>query len=413
MPQHLLIIGFNFPEPQSSAAGSRMMQLIQLFQDKSWEITFASPAQNTEFSVDLEEYGIAVKSIKPNNEKAGSLLKNINPDVVLFDRFMIEEQFGWRVAEVCPDALRILDTEDLHFLRRARHNAVKDGKKISEADLYTETAKREIASILRCDFSLIISQVEHKILREKFKIHEGQLLYLPFLTENLNEKDLVRLPVYEKRQDFMFIGNYLHAPNYDAVLYLKTKIWPLIHEILPQSEMHIYGAYAQQKVKQLENKRQKFIVRGRATDLQTVFQNHKILLAPLRFGAGLKGKFIDAMQNGTPSITTPIGAEGISGALPFNGFITENPKDIAQAAVKLYQNEQEWETAQTNGMHLINSRFDKHTFSKLFMEKLIDWQKNIKTYRQQYFLGALLMHHRQQSTKYMARWIEAKNKIKD
>lgn len=413
MPQHLLIIGFNFPEPQSSAAGSRMMQLIQLFQDKSWEITFASPAQNTEFSVDLEEYGIAVKSIKPNNEKAGSLLKNINPDVVLFDRFMMEEQFGWRVAEVCPEALRILDTEDLHFLRRARHNAVKDGKKISEADLYTETAKREIASILRCDFSLIISQVEHKILRENFKIHKDQLLYLPFLTENLNEKDLERLPVYEKRQDFMFIGNYLHAPNYDAVLYLKTKIWPLIHEILPQSEMHIYGAYTQQKVKQLENKRQKFIVRGRAIDLQMVFQNHKILLAPLRFGAGLKGKFIDAMQNGTPSITTPIGAEGISGALPFNGFIAENPMDIAQAAVKLYQNEQEWETVQANGMHLINSRFDKHRFSKLFMDKLIDWQKNIKAYRQQHFLGALLMHHRQQSTKYMARWIEAKNKIKD
>ena len=97
-------------------------------------------------------------------------VQELNPSIVLFDRFMSEEQFGWRVAENCPDALRILDTEDLHCLRLARQKAVKENREFREADLFSDTAKREIASIYRSDCTLMIATEEITILQQQFKI---------------------------------------------------------------------------------------------------------------------------------------------------------------------------------------------------------------------------------------------------
>ena len=115
--QQLLIIGTVWPEPRSSAAGARMMQLIQFFKKEGAEITFACSASNLEYSENLDRLDIKTKQIKINDSGFDTFIKELKPSVVLFDRFMTEEQFGWRVAEHCPDALRILDTEDLHSLR--------------------------------------------------------------------------------------------------------------------------------------------------------------------------------------------------------------------------------------------------------------------------------------------------------
>ena len=92
-------------------------------------------------------------------------VKELNPEIVLFDRFMVEEQFGWRVTECCPDALKILDTEDLHCLRQARQVAVKENREFTLNDLYSDVAKREIASILRCDLTLMVSEFEINLLQ--------------------------------------------------------------------------------------------------------------------------------------------------------------------------------------------------------------------------------------------------------
>src|SRR3970040_2467742 len=136
-----------------------MLQLISLFKEKGNSITCASPAQDSDFMVDLKEYGVDKKSIALNCSSFDLFVKELNPNVVLFDRFMMEEQFGWRVAENCPNALRLLDTEDLHCLRLARQKAFKENRLFQTSDLMTEeVAKREIASILRCDLSLMISE---------------------------------------------------------------------------------------------------------------------------------------------------------------------------------------------------------------------------------------------------------------
>jgi glycosyltransferase involved in cell wall biosynthesis len=409
--QKLLIIGFVWPEPNSSAAGGRMMQLILLFKAQGFSITFASPAQNSDFMVDLQEYEVEKTAIELNNSSFDRFVKELNPDVVLFDRFMMEEQFGWRVAENCPDALRLLDTEDLHCLRLARQKAFKENRSFIATDLFVEeVAKREIASILRCDLSIMISEFEMELLESTFKIDISLLYYLPFLLEPIDAAEIQELPAFEERKDFIFIGNFLHEPNWNAVQYLKETIWPLIKKRLPEAVLNIYGAYPSQKVLQLHNKKEGFLIKGRASDAQEVVKEARVVLAPLRFGAGNKGKLLEAMQCGTPSVTTTIGSESMHGDLPWNGFITDDVADFVDRGVQLYQDKTIWDKAQENGFEIINQRYSKDLFEKDFSIKIELLRSNLKKHRLNNFIGSMLQHHTLKSTKYMSRWIEEKNK---
>jgi glycosyltransferase involved in cell wall biosynthesis len=412
--QTLLIIGFVWPEPNSSAAGGRMLQLIAQFQQQGFSITFASPALDSDFMVDLTPLNVVKKSIVLNCSSFDIFIKELNPTVVLYDRFMIEEQFGWRVADNCPDALRILDTEDLHCLRLARQKAFKSNREFTTLDtLKEDVAKREIASILRCDLSLMISEFEMELLKSTFKIDEKLLYYLPFLLETISEVTFSTLPSFEERNDFIFIGNFLHEPNWNAVQYLKETIWPLLRKQLPEAVLNIYGAYPSQKVMQLHQPKEGFHIKGRATDANEVVQNARVVLAPLRFGAGIKGKLIEAMQCGTPSITTTIGAESMQGQSPWNGCVTDDIHEFTKAAAELYQDEKLWTAAQQNGIAIINQRYTKKLFENDFAAKIQFLLTNLGQHRLDNFLGSLLQHHTLSSTKYMSRWIEAKNSKKE
>jgi glycosyltransferase involved in cell wall biosynthesis len=408
--KHLLIIGFVFPEPASSAAGSRMMQLIDLFKSQGFQITFASPASDSEFAVDIEKLAIKKVSIILNDASFDHFVTELNPDIVLFDRFMMEEQFGWRVSENCPNAIRILDTEDLHCLRLARQNAWKLNVPFENEMLFNDVAKREIASILRCDLSLIISEFEMDILQNIFQISPAILHYLPlFIDEELFNKRQ-SLPTFNERKHFIFIGNFLHEPNWNAVLYLKESIWTKIKEKLPETELHIYGSYSSQKVLNLRNQLQGFIIKNRAEEVYEAMKTAKVCLAPLRFGAGIKGKLLDAMIGGTPNGTTSIGAESMHGKLPWSGFISDDIDDFVASAVELYTNEISWKQAQINGFEICEKRYLKKIFESDFSELINQIEKNIVKRRQNNFMGEILKHHTVASTRYMSKWIEEKNK---
>ena len=409
MQTKLLIIGTVFPEPNSSAAGGRMLQLIELFHKHDWEITFASAAAESEFAVNLSEAGVKQVSVKMNCSSFDEFVLKLNPQIVLFDRFMTEEQFGWRVGNQCPNASRILDTEDLHCLRHARHQALKENLDFSTTDLLNEHAKREIASIYRSDLSLIISEHEMELLRTVFNVDEALLHYLPFMLEPISEVEQNDWLSFEERQHFVTIGNFLHPPNWDAIQYLKSDIWPLIRKQLPEAEMHIYGAYTSEKAKQLHSKKDGFLILGRAEDAKEVVAKSKVLLAPLRFGAGLKGKLVEAMQCGTPSVTTSIGAEAMHGNLPWSGAVADSPEDFAKAAVELYTDKSAWETAQKNGVSIVEEIYPKEKLGTEFIQRLTALQSNLEIHRQQNFIGSMLMHHTMRSTEFMSRWIEVKN----
>ena len=402
--KNLVIIGKVFPEPNSTAAGSRMIQLMDLFLTQNYQITFLSTATISENSFDLSSKNISFQNIVLNDSSFDELIKNLNPEIVIFDRFTTEEQFGWRVSEQVPNAVKILDTEDLHFLRTAREKAFKQNRNLEHSDLINDVFKREIASILRCDLSLIISEFEMNLLIEKFRIDENILFYLPLFGE-------VKKPEtsFSERKNFISIGNFLHEPNWQTVLQLK-KLWKNIKNQLPEAEIHIYGAYASEKVFQLHNEKEGFIIKGRAESVETVFNTAKVLLAPIPFGAGIKGKLLESMQFGLPNVTSAVGAEAMHGNLDWNGFITDNETEFVEKAVLLYQDENLWQKSQENGFKIIKNRFKKELFEPHFIHKIQEISENLESHRNQNFLGQILQHHTLQSTKYLSKWIEEKNK---
>ena len=408
MKHHVLLIGLVWPEPNSSAAGVRIVQLIQSFLEKDYTVSFACSAARGEFSYPLENLGVNCYTIVLNSSSFDSFVQGLAPTMVVFDRYITEEYYGWRVSEICPNALRILDSEDLHCLRKARQKAVKENRIFCLEDLLVEdTAKREIASILRCDITWIISEYEMEVLDNVFKIDKAILYYLPMWVDS---KTIVNSS-FKDKSNFSFIGNFLHEPNWDAVLYLKKEIWPRIRKQLPQAELHVFGAYPSQKVLDLHNPKEGFMVKGRAENVTQVFENTRVFLAPLRFGAGIKGKLIEAMVHGVPSVTNPIGAESMHGELPWNGCIEQEVQAFADAAVELYNDTQKWKAAVENGSKILETRFTKR--DNAFITKLEELYLELAVHRKQNFLGNLLQHQQFQAAKFMSKWIESKNRTNE
>jgi len=407
--KNVLVIGYVWPEPNSSAAGIHMLSILRLFKQQDWRVEFATPAQPTEHMIDLGEEGITSQSIALNSDTFDTYVTDYQPGIVLFDRFMMEEQFGWRVENNCPNALKILDTEDLQCLRKARHQALKAKREMSHEDLFSDLAKREISAILRCDLSLIISSYEIELLVDTFKVDACLLHHLPFMVK------LANIPTTSKpfadRQHFMTIGNFRHAPNWDAVLYLQ-EIWPLIKKQLPDAELHIYGAYPPPKATALNNPKTGFLMKGWAEDALTTMEQYRLCFAPLRYGAGIKGKLIDAMISQTPSITTSIGSEGMCDSKrgdSWPGVVTDKATDFADAAIKLYNNEQEWLNAQNNGNTLLKERYDGQLIGSQLVSRITEIENNLGQHRLDNFTGSMLKHHSMKSTQYMSQWITEKN----
>ena len=387
-----------------------MMQLVDLFLAQDWHITFASAAAEGEHQVDLQALGVETAVIQLNDSSFDAFVAELNPDIILFDRFMIEEQFGWRVEAQCPTAVRLLNTEDLHFLRKARQEAVQQKRPLSKEDWFADPVLREMASILRSDLTVLISEFEYQFLQETFAVDPQLLHYTPFLLDRIDAQAKSSWPTFAARQHFVTIGNFRHPPNWDAVLQLKQTIWPLVHQQLPQAELHVYGAYPSKKVMDLHQPAQGFHVLGWAEDAQAIMQKARVCLAPLRFGAGLKGKLIEAMLCGTPSVTTTVGAEGINDDLAWNGGVEDAWDAFVETAVFLYQDEQWWQQSQANGINIINQRFDKSVHGSKLIQRIEIVKQNLEEHRLQNFMGALLRHHTMKSTMYMSRWIEAKNR---
>ncbi|AWY39260.1 glycosyltransferase [Pseudomonas putida] len=421
----VLIIGYVWPEPRSSAAGGHMMQILESFLEQGWDITFSSPARSGEHRADLGALGINEVPIELNDSSFDTFIRDLAPDVVLYDRFMMEEQFGWRVEKHCPDALRVLETVDLQSLRDARHQRLKQRLKASDdaddfSELFapalreefefmadTDVAQREIAAIYRCDLNLMVSDVEIELLVEQFSVPRDLLHWCPLMV------DLpTGVPVpFEERAHFLHIGNFRHAPNWDAVLWLKTTIWPLIRAQLPGAQLHIYGAYTPPKATALHNPAQGFHVMNWAEDALQVMSAARICLAPLRFGAGVKGKIVDGMLCGTPNVTTPIGAEAMYGDEAWPGAITRTAREFADRAVQLHQDQNRWLQAQAQGFELLSKRYRHNVHGPALISRIEHCLQNLPAIRRDNFTGSMLRHHHHKSTQYMSQWIEAKNRL--
>jgi glycosyltransferase involved in cell wall biosynthesis len=422
----VLFISRTWPQPKETAAGWRMTQLINHFLNHQNKVFFAcaelnSLAQSESFLKDdsFNFSGVNAVQIALNDDGFNAQISDIKPDYVVFDRFITEEQYGWRVRECCPKAVTILDTEDCHFLRLARANYIKhhpqafDASACAHEALYTPHSMRELASIWRCDLTLIISQFEYQLLRETFFVPGGLLHYLPLAVDdsgvqaNASEK-IVERP-WSDRTNFLWVGNRKHDPNNDSLIYLLQVLWPLIQNKIPNAALHIVGPYGSEGQRQLILKSKAVVDLGWVENLPELMINYRVNLAPVRFGAGLKGKIMQPLGLGLPTVCSIIGAEGLMLDKSPSLAPVENSKEFINKAIRLYTDEEYWLEASEQGIQCIKQHFALcEVFSNL-NEVLDNIKSELITHRKRHFMGQILQHQSLNATKYMGRWLTLKN----
>ena len=316
---------------------------------------------------------------------------------------------------------------------------------------------RELTAIHRSDITMVCSPTEMKLLQQQFQIPLHKLVLAPFFvspssyrqkttttTHNQNDE------VFPKNVEFVMLGGFLHEPNVDSVQYVNYELWPRIYEQIrnenPNVSIHIYGAHLSNKLKHQilhQNRNTNFYLHGKADTLDRVFghkdQTKKILLAPLRFGAGIKGKIIEAWKHDCPVITTPIGAEGMTFRDSFmmtqkqsnkdktnnfnhwqqleqkyyddwGGLIASDTDSLVDSAVKLYHDEELWNKCRNKGHELLQCLYnDKYHFNAIqtSIEEAMQTTMNRRKYDYTY---GMLWHQTFRSTEYFSKWIETKEK---
>jgi O-antigen biosynthesis protein len=377
------------PEPRSSAAGVRAECIIEVFRSAGWSVQFLGP-----------------ELAQPNDSRFDRLISEISPDVVLFDRFYIEEQFGWRVERACPGALRVLDTVDLHGLRHAREKSAKSGT--PGPLIIDEVGLRELASILRSDLALVISSFELDLLQRDYGVPPAQVE----LCRLLHADTPAPRSEAGEPEGFAWIGNFRHPPNLDSFLWLHEELWPALRSRKPGATLHAYGAYPTREVMALDDRELGFRVHGPAGDVTEAMARHRVNLAPLRFGAGIKGKIVDGWRSGLPVVTTPIGAEGLGYApsSPWGGLVANTASEFVEAAVVLYENDELRRQTAAEGFRLAAELFDRNREGTRLLSKIAELRGDLEGVRARNVLGRTLKLQSHRSTEYFSRWIELKNR---
>ena len=160
----------------------------------------------------------------------------------------------------------------------------------------------------------------------------------------------------------------------------------------------------------LNNPKKGFHIKGWAENSSEVMESARICLAPIRFGAGIKGKLLEAMITKTPSITTSVGSEGMHKNEPWGGAIEDEIEAFVSASVELYNNKNKWQEAQKHGEKILHTYYDRKRLGDKLIDKIKELETNLTQHRLNNFTGAMLKHHSMKSTKYMSQWIEEKNR---
>jgi len=296
----LLIIAHLWPESNTTAAGQHLLALIQSFKNAKYQVHFGCTTDKTLLGDPFTEDAIIVHKIALNCNSFDELILDLRPEVVLFDRFISEEQFGWRVYKNLPQCCTLLNTEDLQSLRLSRSNGKEEEWET------TDTFKREIASFYRVDKVLIISREEINRLTALLPSIGSKLIYTPLIVHRRE----IATTNHRKPWSFVFFGSGKHPGN-KATLHRILEMWPNILKIQPESSLIIFGAYYTESLMNKAKKLKQVSFLGWVEDLDTVLINYQFLLSPTPFGAGLKGKILQSINNGVICLCTSLASEGI------------------------------------------------------------------------------------------------------
>jgi len=405
-----LLFGTVWPESEASAAGVRQLQWVRFFKRAGFRVILSSPSkQNEHIKLDVECLPLPL-----NRTSIRQTLTELSPVIVMFDRFILEEQFGHMIYEFCPEALVLLETEDLHLLRRARESLREkylEMESVPETLYHSDTALREIASILRVDYSYVVSSFEEDFLANVFGVGMDKVQWVPFFYS-----DVIHEPAFgnsfHNRSDFCFIGNFRHAPNMDGLRWFLREIWPRVREGLPEATLHLFGSYPTEEVMNWNNPKAHIVSHGHAKNLDEVFLKSRVNLAPLRFGAGIKGKILEGLRYGVPCVTTKVGVEGLlpqaGASYEFPGLEANTSEAFARACIELYQDEAVWSQKRLDALRLLQDIYAEDEILPKLNEQVFHLLESKKKGQLPGFNSRILRHELMNSHKYFAKWIEQK-----
>lgn len=253
---------------------------------------------------------------------------------------------------------------DLHFLREKREYEIKKDKKLLKS--VKEWEKIEIELIKKADISYYPSEIEvNEIKKQYSSINVKTIPAYLFDQQSKKEKD------FENTADLMFIGGFQHKPNIDGILWYIKEIFPILNKKRPDIKTYILGSSTPEEI--LDIKQENIVICGYVSDeqLDEFYTKCRLSIVPLRYGAGVKGKVVEAMYNQMPVITTSMGAEGIKSAEQCM-FIKDDPVEFAEEIIRIYDDYQELEEKSSKSYQYICENFsEKAAISVLKEDGLI------------------------------------------
>ena len=265
-----------------------------------------------------------------------------------------------------PQALKIFDTEALTFLRLERLTEVlPEGKERQEARAEAvRTREMELRAVQEADIVFVVSEEEARFVGE---VAPGKPAFvLPGIVERLPDP-----PGFDERSDLLFFGGFLAgsaSPNLDSLSYLVNEVLPLFWEEHPDVGLNVIGADVDDAVRSLEGPRVRIV--GYVEDPSGWLSRARLHVNPMRFGAGLKQKFLDSLAAGLPFVTTTVGAEGFPLGDVRDSLVAEDAAGLARLMTRLYGDRAEWERAQARLLELAETRFDRTSFQRTLVEAL-------------------------------------------
>lgn len=344
----VLICDHRLPTYDRDSGGLRMSWIVRLLRELGAHVTFLP--ENLErlepYAGELQQNGVEViyrpwSAADLLSERAGLY------DIVLLSRRRVADTLIDDMRRAFPMATIVFDTVDLQHVRELRRLALPDADLSAPDDGSIDDLMHSEASVIRrADLVTVVSEEEARAVRDIEPA--ARTLLLPNVHPPLDAD----VPGFGDRSDLLFIGGYEHPPNVDAVLWFTTEVLPRIRDRLPV-RLFCLGSLPPSSIRDLQSP--DIIVTGQIRDVSPWFRRARIMVAPLRYGAGVKGKVGHAMSAGLPVVTTPIGAEGIGIVDGIHALVRGDAEEFADAVVRLYRDPALWDSIASAARLLINS----------------------------------------------------------
>jgi glycosyltransferase involved in cell wall biosynthesis len=356
--RRILAVDAMVPNPARDSGSLRLCMMLRLLQQDGWRVDLLSDdGRVTAADVSrLRAYGIHLHqgSVMAWLRQHGTTL-----DAVLLCRLSVAAQYLAPARRLAPKAMCIFDTVDLHFLREQRAAEISGSRRMQRQS--TASRRQELALIRASDLSFVVSPVELEILRKELPDSRVELL------SNIHEIHGRGLS-FSERRDLLFVGGFGHPPNDDAVHWFVAEILPLLREHDPSMRLHIAGDITPQARHTLAQPGVE--IHGRVDDLSSLMNHCKVSVAPLRFGAGVKGKVNMAMSYGLPVVVTPIAAEGMHLIDGNDALIAATAADFADAVWRLYRDEGLWMRLSDEGIANVQRHFSPEVALQILRKAL-------------------------------------------